>query len=284
MAGVIENPINHPGQVLALYHLKGGVGKTATAVNLAYLASSSGVKTLICDLDAQSSSTYYFRVAPKLKGSRKVLIKGGEKMLRNIKGTDYEGLDLLPGDWSHRHLAASLDKVKGSKERLREILQPLREEYQFVVLDCPATMSLVAENIFNAADLLLMPVVPTTLAARAYSNVRAFFERKRYGAHKIHAFFSMVEKRKRLHQATMRAMRERFDGILETCVPYTADIESMGLARAPVPACLPRSAAAGTYRKLWHEIDTLMRGPGGSLGNGANVPTLGRQCADKGDG
>jgi len=257
-------------KVLALYHLKGGVGKTATAVNLAYLAASSGLKTLICDLDPQSSSTYYFRVEPKLKGARKVLIKGGGKILQNIKGTDYESLDLLPADWSHRHLAASLDKVKASKRGLRDILQPLRAEYGLVVLDCPATMSLVAENIFNAADLLLIPVVPSTLAARAYLNVRAFFKRKQYDEHKLHAFFSMVEKRKRLHQATMRVMREQFDGILESCVPYTADIESMGLSRAPVPACMPTSAAAGYYRDLWQEVDAIMRCPTSA---GGDAPT-----------
>jgi chromosome partitioning protein len=217
-------------KVLAIYHLKGGVGKTATAVNLAYLACASGLKTLICDLDPQSSSTYYFRVEPKLKAAKKVLLKGGGKILRNIKGTDYDGLDLLPADWSHRHLAALLDKAKASKRRLKDNLEPLRDEYELVVLDCPATVSLVAENIFNAADLLLIPVVPSTLAARAYLNVRMFFERKQYDAHKIYAFFSMVEKRKRLHQATMRSMRQQFDGILKSSIPYTVDIESMGLS------------------------------------------------------
>jgi len=239
---------------MALYHLKGGVGKTASTVNLAYLAATSGLRTLLCDLDPQSSSTYYFRVRPRLKAAKKVFLKGGAAITRNIKGTDYEGLDLLPADWSHRHLAIALDKVKGSKKRLKGILEPLREEYELIILDCPATMTLVAENIFNAADLLLIPVVPSTLAARAYSNVRAFFQRKGYDERKIHAFFSMVEKRKRLHQATMRVMRDQFEGILEAYIPYTADIEGMGLARAPVPAYMPTSTAAKCYRELWSEI------------------------------
>lgn len=243
--------------MLALYHLKGGVGKTASAVNLAYLAAASGLKTLICDLDPQSACTYYFRVRPKLKAAKKVLVKGGAAISRNIKGTDFDGLDLLPADWSHRHLAVSLGKVKASKKRLQAILEPLREEYELIILDCPATMTLVAENIFNAADLLLIPVVPSTLAARAYSNVRAFFQRKDYDERKIHAFFSMVEKRKRLHQATMRVMREQFEGILKACIPYTADVESMGLARAPVPVYMPKSTAVTCYRDLWDEIAAL---------------------------
>lgn len=246
-------------KVLALYHLKGGVGKTAAAVNLAYLAAANGLKTLVCDLDPQSATTYYFRVEPKLKGARKVLLKGGGRIFRNIKGTDYEGLDLLPADWSHRHLPAAFDRAKGSKQRLKKILEPLREHYDLIVLDCPATMTLVAENIFNAADVVLIPVVPSTLAARAYQDIRAFFARKRYDVRKIHAFFSMVEIRKRLHQATMRVMREQFD-VLESCIPYTAEIESMGLSRAPVPAYLPASSATSRYRELWQEVDARLRG------------------------
>jgi chromosome partitioning protein len=274
--------------VLALYHLKGGVGKTASAVNLAYLAATSGLKTLLCDLDPQSSSTYYFRVRPKLKAAKKVFLKGGGAITRNIKGTDYEGLDLLPADWSNRHLAVSLGKVKGPKKRLQRILEPLREEYELIILDCPATMTLVAENIFHAADLLLIPVVPSTLAARTYSNVRAFFQRKDYDERKIHAFFSMVEKRKRLHQATMRVMREQFEGILESYIPYAADVESMGLARAPLPACMPTSTAAGRYRDLWKEIDALMRSGGGSgvepsLSGSASVSMLAEETSRKAD-
>jgi chromosome partitioning protein len=65
---------------LALYSNKGGVGKTAAAVNLSYLAALSGAKTLICDLDPQSSASYYFRVKPKLKAGAKGFIRGGKQI------------------------------------------------------------------------------------------------------------------------------------------------------------------------------------------------------------
>ena len=89
---------------LALYSNKGGVGKTATAVNLAYLAAQSGKTTLICDLDPQASATFYFRVKPRLKRKAQGFVKVGKPIDRSIKGTDYEGLDLLPADFSHRNL------------------------------------------------------------------------------------------------------------------------------------------------------------------------------------
>ena len=81
---------------LALFSNKGGVGKTATAVNLAYLAALSGKSTLICDLDPQSSATFYFRVKPKLKRRARGFLRGGKQIDRSIKGTDYQNLDLLP--------------------------------------------------------------------------------------------------------------------------------------------------------------------------------------------
>ena len=248
------------GRVMAVYHLKGGVGKTAAAVNLAYLSATSGLRTLLCDLDPQSSATYYLRVKPRLKQARKVFLKGGARVAGNIKGTDYDGLDLLPADWSHRHLPASLGRVKKSRRRLQAILDPFRGEYDLIVLDSPATATLLAENIFVAADLLLVPVVPSTLAARAYANLRVFLSRKGYDEDKVWAFFSMVEARKKMHRATMAAMKEQFPRWLQTAIPYAADIESMGSARAPLPAFLPAAAATRRYRELWEELAVLLHG------------------------
>lgn len=253
---------------MAVYHLKGGVGKTATAVNLAYLSAASGLRTLVCDLDPQSSATYYFRVKPRLRKAGKVFLKGRARISQNIKGTDYDGLDLLPADWSHRHLASALGRLKRSRSRLREILGPFRDEYDLIVLDSPATAALLAESIFVAADLLLVPVVPSTLAARAYANLRLFIRREGYDEGRICAFFSMVEARKKMHRVTMAAMKEQFPQWLQATVPYSADVESMGLARAPLPAFLPAATATKRYRELWQEVAALLRCRNASQGRG----------------
>lgn len=118
-------------KTLALYSNKGGVGKTATAVNLSYLAAQSGLQTLDCDLDAQASATFYFRVKPKLKPSAKGLAKGGKPIDKSIKGTDYDDLDLLPGDLSHRNLDINFDNLKSSGKRLDKIIAPLEGDYPF---------------------------------------------------------------------------------------------------------------------------------------------------------
>ncbi|MFQ5628215.1 MAG: ParA family protein [bacterium] len=243
-------------RILAFYHIKGGVGKTATAVNLSYVAAKSGAKTLICDLDPQGSASFYFRIKPKFKSGAKGLIKGGKRIDRNIKGTDYENLDLLPADLSFRNLDINLANLKRSKRRLNEILAPLSNEYEYIFLDCPPNITIVSENVFDAADSIIVPVIPTTLSQKTFEQLYAFFKAKKYRTKKLSAFFSMVETRKKLHQETMVTLSEKFGKtILNSRIPYLSQIERMGVIRKPVTAAFPRSKAAQKYRVLWKEIE-----------------------------
>ena len=239
---------------LALYSNKGGVGKTATAVNLAYLAAQTGLATLICDLDPQGSTTFYFRIKPKLKPKAQGFTQGGKAVAQSIKGTDYKNLDLLPADFTHRNLDISFNGLKHRKHRLSTILEPLREEYDLIVLDCPAMINLVAENIFNAANYLLVPMIPTTLSLRAHQQLLSFLKELSYGAEGVHTFFSMVDRRKKLHQETMATVLGEFERILQSAIPYSAQVEQMGLYREPVPLLAPHSPAAKAYQGLWNEL------------------------------
>ena len=236
---------------LALYSNKGGVGKTTTAVNLSYLAAKASVKTLICDLDPQSSATYYFRVKPKLKFGAKRFIKGGERVNRSIKGTDYENLDLLPADFTLRNLDAVFGKLKRPKERLGKFLKPLESEYDLVIFDCPVTISILAENIFNAVDFILVPLIPTTLSVRTYKQLLSFCRKNKYDAGKIYAFFSMVDRRKKMHKELMAMMLKKYNGVLRSLIPYLSQIERMGIEREPVAASAPGSLASKAYQNLW---------------------------------
>ena len=241
---------------LALYSNKGGVGKTAAAVNLAYLAAQMGMLTLVCDLDPQSSTTFYFRVKPRLKRKARGLVKGGKPVDRSIKGTDYENLDLLPADFSHRNLDITYDKLSGRKRRLNMVLDPLREEYDLIVLDCPPTINIVAENVFNAADILLVPLIPTTLSVRTHQQLLAFLKENGYAPDKVHAFLSMVDRRKKMHREMATALFDQFDGMLRSVIPFRSQVEQMGIYREPVLAFAPRSSAAQAYHDLWAEIQT----------------------------
>jgi cellulose biosynthesis protein BcsQ len=239
---------------LALYSNKGGVGKTAAAVNLSYLAAQTGAKTLICDLDPQGSATYYYRIKPKLKFGTKRFIKGGKKLIKSIKGTDYENLDLLPADFAHRNLDAAFDKLKRPAERLNNILKPLKDEYDIIILDCPVTISMLAENIFNAVDFTFVPLVPTTLSVLAHKQLLNFCKNNKFDAGRIYTFFSMVDRRKKMHRDLMVTAVKQFKGSLGSLIPHLSQIERMGIERKPVSIFSPGSPASKSYENLWSKI------------------------------
>ncbi len=240
--------------ILALYSNKGGVGKTAAAVNLAYLAAQSGLSTLICDLDPQASTTFYFRVKPKLKPKARGLIRGRKQIERSIKGTDYENLDLLPADFSHRNLDITFNRQKSRKQRLKLTLDPLRAEYDLIILDTPPTINILAENIFNAADQLLVPLIPTTLSVRTHLQLLAFLKENKYRLDDVNTFFSFVDGRKKMHRELEAWARGNFAGVLHSVIPYLSHVEQMGIYREPVPAFAPTSPASKAYLDLWEEI------------------------------
>jgi cellulose biosynthesis protein BcsQ len=243
---------------LAVYSNKGGVGKTAAAVNLSYLAAQAGYQTLICDLDPQSSATYYFRVKPKLKPAARGLTRASKWVDRSIKGSDYRNLDLLPADFSHRNLDIIFNELKRSKQRLSRVLEPLKKSYDLVILDCPPTINILAENIFYASDYLLVPVIPTTLSVRTYQQLLSFLKKNDFDLGMVYAFISMIDRRKKMHNELARSMSSEFQGILDNSIPYLSAIERMGIERQPVPAYMPTSVASQAYNYLWLEIQDKM--------------------------
>lgn len=243
---------------LAIYSSKGGVGKTTTAVNLAYLAAKSGLNTLICDLDAQASTTYFLRVKPKLKREARGLTRSSEAIDRSIKGSDYDGLDLLPADFSHRNLDIVFDRLKNPRMRLKKVLTPLNDEYDLIVLDCLSSINILAENVFNAADALLVPMIPTTLSWRTFDQMLSFLKDCDKDLHRVYTFFSMVDRRKRLHIDTIEAVRRAYPNVLQSSIPYRSTVERMGIERQPVPVYAPRSPAALAYRELWSEVQNIL--------------------------
>ena len=248
-------------RVLATYNIKGGVGKTAAAVNLAHLAASAGGRTLVWDLDPQGAASFYFRIKPKVRGGGKKLIRRRSRLARSIKSTDFDGLDLLPADFSYRHLDLALDRTKKPVRRLTRLLKPLAEEYDYVFLDCPPSISLVSESVFEAADYLLVPTIPTTLSLRTLEQLTRHLRKQSFGVDVL-PFFCMVDKRKSLHRASLAAGGDV--AYLRTAIPYSSVVERMGVHRAPLATFAAASAAAAAYAELWREIRGRIDAPDGA--------------------
>lgn len=240
-------------KTLAFYNLKGGVGKTAAAINLAYLSAQDGNKTLLWDLDPQGSSSFYLGVEASVKNESKKILNSELELAEAVQSTPYDNLFIIPADLSARNADLLLSEMKQSKKKLSSLLSSLKKSFDVVILDCPPGISLLHDNVFHAADWILMPNIPTTLSIRSYETVTAYFKENGLDIDKIKCFFSMVDHRKNLHHETMHQFyRDKI--FFKNYLPYLSDVEKMGTHQAPLETFAASGYAAQCYRDLWKEI------------------------------
>lgn len=238
---------------MGVYNVKGGVGKTAAAVNLAHRSALQGNETLVWDLDAQGAATFYFGARAGLAGGTEDLLRKGAELSPWIRGTSVEGLDLVPSDPDLRKLDLDLRDASKPRKRVERLLEPMRARYDVVVLDCPPSLSVLAEALFRTVDVLLVPTIPSTLSLRSLSLLmRHLKEGQRPPL--ILPFFSLVDARKRMHREVMSWTFEHDLGFLRTTIPYASEVEQMGERRAPVAAYARRSRGAKAFEELWLEL------------------------------
>ena len=243
-------------KVVALYNIKGGVGKTSAAVNLAWTAAEQGSRVLLWDLDPQGAASFLLRIKPKVRGGGAKLVRGKSDPVALLKGSDHELLDLLPADFSYRNMDLALDATKRPTQGLQRVIAPLAHDYDYVFLDCPPAISLASENVFAAADLLLVPLIPSPLSLRTFEQLQRFVAGEVPKPRpQIAAFFSMADGRKTLHREVMDELGARVDGaVLETAIPAASDVEKMALRRRALAGFAPHGRAARAYAALWDEL------------------------------
>lgn len=245
-------------KTLALYNVKGGVGKTAAAVNLAYLASAAGHATLLWDLDPQGAASWYLH-GNTARSADKAIWKGDTPIGRRIVETPHQNLHLIPADLDVRHLDVWLRKSEGDNSALKALLAPLAEQYALVVLDCPPSLSHLADNIFAAADRILVPTVPTHLSLRALMTLIDYFKANDLPRSRLKPFWSMADRRRLLHKMLIEQPPKTMKDVCSAVIPYASAVERMGESRMPLELSEPSTPAAEAYRELWKENAGLLR-------------------------
>ncbi|MCG6963409.1 MAG: ParA family protein [Acidobacteria bacterium] len=241
-------------RVIAVWSIKGGVGKTTAAVNLAALAAREGARALLWDLDPQGGASFLLRVSPRRKASPRRLARRSVELRRMVRATDVPNLDLLPSDLTYRTLELELNARKSPSRRLAVKLTPLDGHYDWVVLDCAPSVTLVSEAVLHAADDLLVPVIPSALSLRTLEQTRRFIAQTRSKAVRVLPFLSMVDRRRRLHREGCERFAGGAEGFLRTIVPMSSIVERAAEARLPLFAVAPSSRATRAFASLWQEV------------------------------
>ncbi len=241
-------------KIISSYSIKGGVGKTALAVNLAFAFRDAGYRTLLIDLDPQGAASFYFRIGSaekfKMKDTKSVI----DGLRRNIRESDFSGLDIIPSSLGYRHFDIQLDAMAKSRKQLRKVLEKFTPDYDVILMDCPPNITLLSENIFRASDAILVPIIPTVLSRRTFEQLLGFFRDEELPCDIIRPFFSMVQKRNKMHRELMAELPPLYPGFLKTTIPFSADVEKMGIHKMPLLAYSRAGEAARAYRALCDEI------------------------------
>jgi cellulose biosynthesis protein BcsQ len=235
--------------VIAVYNLKGGVGKTTLAVNLAWCSAiQSSRRTLLWDLDPQSAASFLLGADNKAKGSAQAVFAKDITPDKLIRATDTERLSLLAADTSLRGLDRLLFTI-GKKKRLANLLEDMRKKYDRVILDCPPGLTEISEQVMRAADVIIVPVIPSPLSQRALAEVTSHLDREHKGHAPLLPVFSMVDRRRALHREAIAASPDW------PIIPMASVIEQMAVRRAPVGAYAAGCSVGESFAILWRGIE-----------------------------
>jgi cellulose biosynthesis protein BcsQ len=236
---------------VALFSVKGGVGKSTLAVNLAHAAATQGGRrTLLWDLDTQGAATWLLQ-REQATGARARDAFADDRLNGLILNTAFPNLHILPADRSLRRLEGDLAQDDKAKV-IRRKLKAFTEGYDRILIDCPPGLSELADRVFRAADLIIVPAIPSPLSGRAVEQLRDELLRNHKGLPPLLPVWNMADLRRRVH-------REAIATSDWPVVPYSAAIEQMSVHRAPVATFQPSGPPARAFAALWALAEQRLR-------------------------
>jgi cellulose biosynthesis protein BcsQ len=238
--------------IVAVYNAKGGVGKTTLAVNLAWASAAlSKRRTLLWDMDAQGAASYILGQQPGAKSARAGITRDGD-VAALIRPSTSSGIDILPADDSLRHLDVAFHDL-GKRKRLAKIAAELGQDYDRIIIDAPPGLTDTSDQILRAADLVVVPVIPSALSQRSLDVIKDYVNRKKGPHVTLAPVFSMVDRRRALHRAELDKHKAW------PTIPMASAYEKMSEERKPIGELMPRaSLPVEAVAELWRRIEKTL--------------------------
>jgi cellulose biosynthesis protein BcsQ len=235
--------------VIAVYSSKGGVGKTTIAANLGWCSAQlSERRTLLWDLDAADGAGFMFALEQQRRRQARSLFAGDASATALIQPSSYAGLDLLPADTSLRELDSLLLRL-GQRHRIATLAKQLANSYERLILDCPPVLNELSAQVMRAATLVIVPLPPSPLSARALEYVVEEIRRHTKRPPPILPVYSMIDRRRSLHLEALAANPDW------PAIPMVSSLEQCAVQRRPVGTFDPRSPAALALIRLWQGVE-----------------------------
>lgn len=248
------------GRIIAITNQKGGVGKTTTAVNLAATLAEAGQRVLLLDFDPQGNASSGLGVErSEIRSSIYDVITGNSGIEETILRDWMENLDLIPADMSLAACDAELADVENKNLILRGALRPLREKYEYLLIDCPPSLGTITVNALSAADTVLIPIQCEYYALEGLRQVLSSIEIVQEALNPSLLIegivFTMYDGRIRLSQEVVRTVRKNFGGnIFQSMIPRNVRLAEAPSHGLPITAYDSASSGAESYRKLAVEV------------------------------
>jgi len=246
--------------ILALTNVKGGVGKTTTAVNLAAAFANSELRVLLVDLDPQGSASASLGVDHKdLEPSMAQVLAGKVKASEAVVDTGLEGLELLTGSMGLAQVDIKLARTRGGERRLTDSIRPIARRYDFILIDCPPGLSLLTISALEAAHGYIVPALPHELSfeaiGRFLEGVESVNDYFRQEPELVGILLTQVDKRVQMTAEMSRKIRRKFSGqVFRTTIPINVTVAEATRHGMTIFEYERWSAGAHAYSKLGAEV------------------------------
>jgi len=253
---------------IAVYNIKGGVGKTTTSVNLACLLARQGLSVLLWDLDAQGGSSYFFQLQHKNAGQLQRLFDKRSNIYDLIQSTGSYQIDVIANDSEFSDLnmqqVSRMTALSYTNFEIIDLaLHELKDDFDVCIVDCPPGKSLLHENVFRAMDLMVVPNIPAPLSIYCNEMLLELLSKISNLRMSVLSFYNMVQVNKKMHHQYVFGSKESSEGIrqLNNYIPFYSEIEQITATRQSIFHQLKAAKSNAYYQFLWQEICEKMQWP-----------------------